>query len=613
MKPRVLSLMVALLTLWSAGNSWSINFRTYDPHPNWGGLTKVFYEGWGFASGDPLSPPAASVVAYRVDDRVDFGTSYGRGWSSIGPNHEAWVANGVNGTRMQPKPPYCHLTGSTGNFFEANEWTNTDSDGGSRPFAGPTYPYSTGAYADGKQVYPDQAVWLDVSGKAGDTASGPRSQILLRHDVPNLADPTKLRADVLYRFLKNANQEMGYGIRIYFEKVGGGEAYVDFGLHFYKSYGGYNHYSTFGWRVVGITEHPEWSSWTDTPAQMHTLANEHTWKQVAIDCGQVLPGGLTFMTRGSTDSTGNMEPESAGMVAAYVADFTQYVTRATAIAVGQVDESFSGDSVGESLWMDDVIISEGIVPPLRSILEVKNEAHSKPVQLLGAVVTGAFYTDGANGIEPLCFTIQHPSIPIGIRVISKQPVAVGDKVDIIGQNTYNTGERVLQAAIVIVRSQGNAVPNPLCMTNRAAGGGAFGQQGAVADNTLKTPTVLSAGLSNVGVLMKLVGRVTNVTDAGSYAGYFYIDDGSGLIDGAIPNNSGIRCRAPVSDGGEPGMLPNPLFGDEYIQVIGVMGCQDIDPTDGIVLARYFWTLSWSKLSVTLSSYKTEKTPELAAF
>ncbi len=594
MKLRLAITMIVALTLGLGAASWSLAFRSYDPSPNWGGMVKVFYEGWGFNT-QAENPPAASGGAYRVDDQVDHGTSYGRGWTSIGPNHEAWVANGTNGTKMSPKPPYCHITGSLGNFWEANEWTNTDSDGGSRAFAGPTYPYASGTYLDGPQAYPNQAVWLDVSGKDGSSENGPRSQILLKHDVPTLTDPKKLRADVLYWFLKNANQEMGYGIRIYFSKVGGGEAYADFALHFYKSFGGYNNYSTFAWRVVGIAAHPEWANWTDTPAQMNTLINEHTWKQVAIDCGQILPGGLTFITRGVPDpAVGDMEAENAGMIAAYLPDFTQYITGATAIAVGQVDDTFSGDTIGEKLWMDDVIISEGITPPLTSILDAKNTAQTMPVQLRGAIVTGAFYAIGANGPEPVCFTIQDPVAPIGIRVISKQPVAVGDAVDIIGQNTYSYGERVLQAGIVVVKSHDNAVPKPLAMTNKASGGGAFGMQGAVVDNNLVSPPVLANGLSTVGVLVRLYGKVTSSNNTGGYDGYFYIDDGSGLFDNTGEFNLGIRCRPPVDSGGYVGMLPDVNW-NPYVEVEGVMGCQDIDPSSNVVLARYFWTLSWKDL------------------
>lgn len=594
MKLGFVIVIVAALLLGLGAAGWAQqNHRTYDPSPDWGGARKVFYEGWGF--GPPAGTPSmADSKPYRIEDPyIPTAVPYGRGWTSIGVNKEAWVCAGLNNqTNPQPKPGYYHLSGTNGYIHESNDWTNTDADGGSRPFAGPTVPYATGTYLDTTpQPYYNQAVWLDAS-DIGTVENGPRSQILLKHDVPTLTDQRKLRADVLYWFLKSATQELGYGIRIYFDRVGGGEVTVDFALHFYKSSAGYSHVSTFGWRIQGVTEHPEWANWTDTPAQMHTIADQHTFKQVAIDCGQILPGGLVFMTRGNSDNFYNMEPESANMIAAFVPNFAQYVTGATAIAVGQVDETVGNQDVGERLWMDDIFISEGITTPLTTILQAKTTAQTKPVQLIDAVVTGAFYTDGPNGPVPAAFSVQDPNVPVGIRVVSSKQVNIGDKVDIVGQNGLVAGERVIIAPIVAVKSNNNQTPKPLAMSNKASGGGAFGYQGAVVDNVPAVPPTPANGLNNIGLLMKITGRLTTINDTGTFGGYFYVDDGSSLNDGTLPGTLGIRCRpqADPDNGYYPAYI-SPFDIGRYVQVTGVMGCQDVDSGTPVVLARYFWTTS----------------------
>lgn len=576
------------------GLSAPIPFRSFDPHPDWGGQNKLFYEGWGF--GAPAGEYSlVGSLPYRVEDPYG-APPYGRGWTSIGVNKEAWVVSGENyNTNPKPKPPYYHLAGAAGYIHESNDWTNTDTDGGSRAFAGPTYPYSTGTYVDGPQAYYNQAVWLDANDLPDpldpDPESAPRSQILLKHDVPSLPDPKKVRADTLYFFLKNANQEMGYGIRMYFEPTGGGEAYADFALHFYKSEGGYNNISTFGWRVVGIPEHPEWADWTDTPAQMHTVVNEHTWKQVAIDCGQILPGGLTFITRGSIRGATygwEMGPEGPGMMAAWLPNFTQYINRVTAIAVGQVDDTVAVNDVGEQLWLDDVWISTGITDPIDSVLSAKTSATAKRVLISDATVTAVFYEGSYPTYKRAGFAIEEPDRNVGIRVTSSdETVQVGDRVGILGGIATIAGERIITAQLVTVQSSGNTPPEPVFTSNRASGGGVLGAQQAVVNDAV-APTY-AVGLSNVGILQRIYGTVTASNDNGDYTGYFYVDDGSRLFDGSFDPvsaepNVGIRCRPLEDPVYTPYPASLPVVGERVV-VEGVMGVQQINGIN----ARLMWT------------------------
>ena len=225
MRSSVLLLLVTCLALALASPVWSAPLYelTYDPNPNWGGVTKVFYEGWGF--GPPAgeySPSDPSSSPYRIN-------LYGRGWTTdpLAEYPWAWVVAGENNkTDPKPKPPYYHLSGGAGYIHESNDWTNSDTDLGSKAYAS----YATGTYPAGAQPNYNQAAWLDLNGD--EAATGPRIPIVLKHDVPTLTDGRKLRVDTMYWFLENGNDQLGLGVRIYFEKVGGGEAYADFALHY---------------------------------------------------------------------------------------------------------------------------------------------------------------------------------------------------------------------------------------------------------------------------------------------------------------------------------------------------------------------------------------------
>lgn len=85
------------------------------------------------------------------------------------------------------------------------------------------------------------------------------------------------------------------------------------------------------------------------------------------------------------------------------------------------------------------------------------------------------------------------------------------------------------------------------------------------------------GLSNIGLFTKIFGKVTKVENTYGYAGYFYVDDGSGLKDNS--GFVGIKCRPPsFSNAGD---LPTE---GQTVEVTGVIGI-----ANG---ARYFWTDKW---------------------
>jgi len=82
--------------------------------------------------------------------------------------------------------------------------------------------------------------------------------------------------------------------------------------------------------------------------------------------------------------------------------------------------------------------------------------------------------------------------------------------------------------------------------------------------------------------------------------YFYVDDGSGLVDGSVngdsTGNTGIMCRAagdgygPYDPAYTPGLYAIPDEG-RYVSVTGIVGTQIINGKQ----VRYFWTKSWNYL------------------
>lgn len=127
-------------------------------------------------------------------------------------------------------------------------------------------------------------------------------------------------------------------------------------------------------------------------------------------------------------------------------------------------------------------------------------------------------------------------------------------------------------------SHGNLVPKPLGMRNNQTGGGKCGAQGAVIDHSATGQ--MAVGLNNVGLLVRLYGKVT-ARSGMDWNGYFYIDDGSGLDDGS--GHIGLKCRVSGSEI-DPGALPSV---GSFAVVTGVMGVKTIDGVN----ARYLWTTS----------------------
>jgi hypothetical protein len=98
-------------------------------------------------------------------------------------------------------------------------------------------------------------------------------------------------------------------------------------------------------------------------------------------------------------------------------------------------------------------------------------------------------------------------------------------------------------------------PTPLGVTSRSIGGGRLNEY---------TPGVANGvGLNNIGLLVRMWGKVTYKNEAQSY---FYIDDGCGLEDGS--GQKGVRVSYDNIATSEQPFNPPARIGD-YVAVTGI--------------------------------------------
>ncbi|MCE5198473.1 hypothetical protein LLG39_05805 [bacterium] len=178
------------------------------------------------------------------------------------------------------------------------------------------------------------------------------------------------------------------------------------------------------------------------------------------------------------------------------------------VATNETDVDTDGDGVadvtedanGTLYWHPD----DGTVPvqpvDVAGIVDAKSQADGTTVAITnGMVVTAVF--DGA-------FYIEETNRQSGIKVVSNDTVALGTKVTVTGILETVNGERQITATTApVVAGPGTVLP--LGITNKAIGGLDISN---------------GSGLGNVGLLMKVWGKVVD----SSNPGYILIDDGSGL-------------------------------------------------------------------------------------
>jgi len=181
------------------------------------------------------------------------------------------------------------------------------------------------------------------------------------------------------------------------------------------------------------------------------------------------------------------------------------------------------------------------------IAAAKRDLREGQTALISGIVTGV-YTIGyylQSFPDTNSARVNAPgSGPTGILVstLSSSGIARGMRVVVGGTMGTRDGEACIRPSTKTLLN-GAMDPQPVQMTCATIGGGNFGLQQAVERWSLLTgQRSTMQGLSNVGLLVSLVGRVT-------YRGYLpsnqtyiiKIDDGSGYSDGEYGNGIRVDC------------------------------------------------------------------------
>lgn len=168
-----------------------------------------------------------------------------------------------------------------------------------------------------------------------------------------------------------------------------------------------------------------------------------------------------------------------------------------------------------------VVCHVDMTPPVDvTINDAKKQVDNTRVNLSEAVITA--FGDGY-------FYIENENRTSGIRVeLEQHSRDVGDIVEILGiMKTDENGERYISASSVETTGIGSIAP--LGMTNKALGGGDFGNP---ATGVGQRGATGGTGLNNIGLLVRTTGAVSYID-----AHTFTIDDGSGV---------NIRCEMPFN-------------------------------------------------------------------
>lgn len=157
------------------------------------------------------------------------------------------------------------------------------------------------------------------------------------------------------------------------------------------------------------------------------------------------------------------------------------------------------------------------------------------------------------------FYVENDDRSCGLRVVSTDPVNVGERVTVAGVMATLDGERYIPATQVkqMPAPEGGTILAPVKMLNKNAGGGSFGSAPGVKGG---------AGLNTVGLLAKTGGWVTAVTADG-----FYINDPSDLA--SDDGKTGLKVST-------TGLLAGRSIGipevGRYVTVIGAIGARQAD-------------------------------------
>lgn len=147
----------------------------------------------------------------------------------------------------------------------------------------------------------------------------------------------------------------------------------------------------------------------------------------------------------------------------------------------------------------------------------------------------------------------------------------------LNDGTYVCGDRVLEVWEVWQTGDTLVDVKPLYMQTKNVVGPYISHQQGLYD---------ASGVNNLGLYIRLSGKITYVDGIAGYLNYFYIDDGSGIKDGTthldtdgqtVVDNVGIRVMFP-QDPSQPGLTYNYYGAPDFITVgntVSVTGCASL--------------------------------------
>lgn len=355
-------------------------------------------------------------------------------------------------------------------------------------------------------------------------------------------------------------------------------------------------YGNPGWN--GITCEPGGESWFIGAYADGANKNGGVYQRVAVTPGQIYKATMRFLTRqdpidGShpasntacaiaIDPTGGTNVLSSSLVWSFDKhssvngewDEVFAMTKATAdiITVFAVMEQSYADSV--HLCAIDNVVLEQAQPVTGRMGILKNQPIGTPVVVNSAVLTYAQIPPSSG--TPARLYVEETDRSAGIGIISTDPILWGTDVPVPGDRITADGTIAIVGGEAVVnnaslsRTPGSPddIPQPLLMTQKRLGGGPFGIQPGVTG---------SQGLSTVGLLVKVAGKVTS-EDYFGLSGWVsdqmgntcaYIDDGSGLV--FDPEFGGIKVIAdPIVH------TTKPIMKDDMMTAVGVSSVEEVN-------------------------------------
>lgn len=285
---------------------------------------------------------------------------------------------------------------------------------------------------------------------------------------------------------------------------------------------------------------------------LEAMANDYRWNQagtiagyVRNKSGQGISGATVTTNPGGYSATSG----SNGYYAINNVPSGTYDVTASKSGYGQQTQT------GRTVYGGATTTVSFTLTPITPIGTAKTLADGVST-LVSGIVTAKFPVGGTQNR----IYIEETNRTNGIGIATTTPVSLGDEVQVVGTTATSDGERILNATSVTVVRSGIILPGKLGVIGRGLGGGAFGRQGAVIDNAGSND--YAEGLSNIGILVRVWGRVTYVDPSGAF---FYLDDGSGVSDGSGWTGIRVACSN----------LPVPTVGSDVV-VTGISGATIIN-------------------------------------